>query len=96
MPEGQGSYKQVVKYYHVGEGRGDFEPASPSSSPSSFGFWPMAILLGVLILCVPLLQDSLDSPVSFAMFGHDSYLGCPCVSSNFNILGYFDTFCGFC
>ena len=80
MPEGQGSYKQVVKYYHVGEGRGDFEPASPSSSPSSFGFWPMAILLGVLILCVPLLQDSLDSPVSIAMFGHDSYLGCPCVS----------------
>ncbi len=59
VPEGQGSYKQVVKYYHVGEGRGDFEPASPSSSPSSFGFWPMAILLGVLILCVPLLQDSL-------------------------------------
>lgn len=90
VPEGQGSYKQVVKYYHVGEGRGDFEPASPSSSPSSFGFWPMAILLGVLILCVPLLQDSLDGPVSFVMFGHDSYLGCP------YILWYFDTFCGFC
>eukprot|EP00435_Cladocopium_sp_Y103_P011944 s3798_g3.t1 len=54
VPDGQGAYRQVVRYYHVGQGQGDFEPVPETKGTGIITMLPMAILF-VLILAVPAL-----------------------------------------
>ncbi|CAL1154651.1 unnamed protein product [Cladocopium goreaui] len=58
VPDGQGAYRQVVRYYHVGRGQGDFEPV-PETSGTGIGMLPVAATVAslflVLILAVPAL-----------------------------------------
>ena len=58
VPDGQGAYRQVVRYYHVGPGQGDFEPVPETNGPGIMGMLPVAILFLVLILAVTLLHIS--------------------------------------
>ena len=61
VPDGQGAYRQVVRYYHVGRGQGDFEPV-PETSGTGIGMLPVAATVAslflVLILAVTLLHIS--------------------------------------
>ena len=48
--DGEGAYKQVTRYHHVGPGRGDFEPLPPpTSSAQSLWLVPLGLLLLVLV-----------------------------------------------
>ncbi|CAK9020785.1 unnamed protein product [Durusdinium trenchii] len=54
--DGEGAYKQVVRYHHVGAGRGDFEPVTPQPATQTQLMWvPLGILLLFFVLSVPLL-----------------------------------------
>ena len=64
VPDGQGAYRQVVRYCHVGRGQGDFEPVPETSGTgiTGIGMLPVAATVAslflVLILAVTLLHIS--------------------------------------
>ena len=62
VPDGQGAYRQVVRYCHVGPGQGDFEPVPETRGTGIMDMLPVvatvAILFLVLLLAVTLSHIS--------------------------------------
>ena len=68
MRDGEGAYKQVVRYHHVGAGRGDFEPVTPQPATQTQLMWvPLGILLLFFVLSAPRLGWATGGCVLFVL-----------------------------